>query len=93
MNTLEKTNERFSVPVTRAEFTVMRTAFSVRLPSFLNANFNPLNIDPLLHSLNAAIYFCCFFMSPELSSRITCLMRHGLGIMVSLLFKGILLGV
>nr|CAD1842127.1 unnamed protein product [Ananas comosus var. bracteatus] len=35
VNTVEKTNERFSVPVTRAEFTVMRTAFSYVLPHLM----------------------------------------------------------
>ncbi|KAK1276184.1 hypothetical protein QJS04_geneDACA009961 [Acorus gramineus] len=35
MNSNTRTNERFSVPVTKAEFAVMRTAFNVRLVSWL----------------------------------------------------------
>lgn len=35
MNLIQKTNERFSVPVTKAEFTVMRTALSYALPHIM----------------------------------------------------------
>ncbi|KAG1331227.1 single-stranded DNA-bindig protein WHY2, mitochondrial [Cocos nucifera] len=35
VNTIQKTNERFSLPVTKAEFAVMRTALSYALPHIM----------------------------------------------------------
>lgn len=48
-NTILKTNERFTVPVTAAEFSVMRTAFSFALPHIMGwdryTNELPTNIE------------------------------------------------
>lgn len=46
VNNIQKTNERFSVPVTKAEFTAIRTVLSVRflllvLQSLLFMDFAP----------------------------------------------------
>ncbi|KAA8544547.1 hypothetical protein F0562_022594 [Nyssa sinensis] len=57
VNNILKTNDRFTVPVTTAEFAVMRTAFSFALPHIMgwdrltnqlpkNKDENPLKVDP-----------------------------------------------
>lgn len=62
VNNILKTNERFSVPVTKAEFAVMRTAFSFALPHIMgwdrytnqqptNVDGNPPKVDPRVKSL------------------------------------------
>lgn len=59
VNNIQKTNDRFSVPVTSAEFAVMRTAFSVWqtvLLPYLSESWNTAWVFYLLCLYTLGIY-------------------------------------
>lgn len=75
VNNIQKTNDRFSVPVTSAEFAVMRTAFSVWqtvLLPYLSENWNTAWVFYLLclytlgiylHVVNVDISYCLIWVN------------------------------